>query len=393
MNQILCKNHPDNSAIYLLWNSQTLQFACEECHENYCDKNYEESFKKLTIRKALKEPHYFLKQFNLDEKSKRIIRNLENIPETILKELIEKMEKSLREIQIVFEKAIIELKEKICLLLQSRDQFKNKLGKISYYTLFIQIMENLNVQQFVTHDYINQIEDRLKELFCKINDNSVIFNSEIQEQLILPKLEKKEGISQLQLLQNRLNQFRQEINPFLVNNQDQFSKFLTFSKTHKHLNSQVSQNGKVIETDLNIWQCCLCDQMIPKLGVTKFAFKILEMSYIMIGFGIREIVKNSNYENCSSLGGGTYCIYNPGYCYSHDQKEIDNKYIGWGFSTNDIIIVEVDMKNKYVKWTKQSINKSFAMNIDTTLDLYPCLQLNSKGKVEIINQSFSQENY
>ncbi|CAD8106467.1 unnamed protein product [Paramecium sonneborni] len=143
--------------------------------------------------------------------------------------------------------------------------------------------------------------------------------------------------------------------------------------------------------------------MIPKLGVTKFAFKISEISYIMIGVGIREIVKIAIMKIVviqEEVFKRIYCIYNPGYCYSRDQKEIDNKYIGWGFSTNDIIIFEVDMKNKYVKQTKQSINKSifqFYQGYEYRHNIRPIpvstIQLNSKGKIEIINQSFSQENY
>ncbi|CAD8205981.1 unnamed protein product [Paramecium octaurelia] len=381
MNQILCKYHPDNQAIFLLWNSETLKIACEECYENFSNSDYGQKFKKLTIRKALKEPDYFIKQFDLDEKSKTIMSSLENIPETILTELIEKIEKSIQEMSIILEKVIIEMKDRVCLLIQSRNQLRYNLEKNSYYSQFIKLIDNLNSQQFVTHEFVNEAENKIKELFLQINNNKAVFNSEVQEQLNLPKLAKQAGISQINELQNRMNQFRREIHPFLVHN---YNKSLTFSKVHKNMHCLISQNGKTVETSLNCYQSCLCDQMIPNYGVTQFAFLIVELTNVMIGVGNKSIVESRKYELCNNLGGGAYSISNSGQCYSHDQI-INNKSTGFGFSKNDIIIVEIDISDKYIKWTKQSTNQSFVMAINTTLNLQPCLQFIGKGKVEIID--------
>ncbi|CAD8097986.1 unnamed protein product [Paramecium primaurelia] len=168
----------------------------------------------------------------------------------------------------------------------------------------------------------------------------------------------------------------------------QFSQSLTFSTIYKNSNCSITQNGKVIETSYGNWQCCMCDQMIPKNGLIQFAIKIIEISSIMIGIGFRDIVQSRNYINCYDIGQGTYNIHINGYCYNHDQQDKNNKQIAFPFLTNDIIIVEVDIQKKYVKWTKQSTNQSFTLNIDTSKDLYPCVHLHSRCKVEILNQVF-----
>lgn len=36
--------------------------------------------------------------------------------------------------------------------------------------------------------------------------------------------------------------------------------------------------------------CCLCDPIIPKKGVVKFKFKIIELSNIMVGIGYKEMI-------------------------------------------------------------------------------------------------------
>ncbi|CAD8130958.1 unnamed protein product [Paramecium sonneborni] len=132
----------------------------------------------------------------------------------------------------------------------------------------------------------------------------------------------------------------------------------------------------------------MCDQIIPKNGLILFAFKFIEISNNMIGIGFRDIMQSRNYVNCYDIGQGTYNIFYNGQCYNHDQQVNIVKSVAFKFTTNDIIIVEVDIKKKYVKWTRQSTNQSFTLSIDTSKDLYPCLHLCGKCKVEILNQMF-----
>ncbi|CAD8202277.1 unnamed protein product [Paramecium octaurelia] len=149
----------------------------------------------------------------------------------------------------------------------------------------------------------------------------------------------------------------------------QFSQSLTFSTTYKHNHFSVTQNGKLIETSTHVWQCYMYDQMIPKNGVIQFAVQIIQINAIMIGIGFRDIVQSNAIKIAILL-------------------EEEWEHIAFTFSTNDIIIVEVDIEKKYVKWTKQSTNESFTLTIDTSKDLYPCVHLCGPSKVEILNQLF-----
>ncbi|CAD8130241.1 unnamed protein product [Paramecium sonneborni] len=209
---------------------------------------------------------------------------------------------------------------------------------------------------------------KLKEFEQKIIYKFII---ETQCELIL-----KQKQAELKISQNEdiLKQLSQSL---------QFSYQLTFSTTYKHNRSSVTQDGKVIETNE---QCCMCDQIIPKNRVIQFAVKVLELGFVMIGIGFRDIVQSQDFKSCYYLGAGTYNIHWSGYCYNHDQPDKNQKEITFKFSRNDIIIVEVDIQNKYVKWTKQSTNELFTLAIDTSKDLYPCVHLNARCKVEILNQ-------
>ncbi|CAD8075042.1 unnamed protein product [Paramecium sonneborni] len=186
------------------------------------------------------------------------------------------------------------------------------------------------------------------------------------------------------LKENFLNEIQPQLNP---TQELQFSQQLTFSTTYKFKSCSVTQNGKVIENNTGGWYCCMCDQIIPKNNLIQFAFKIIKLgSGIMIGIGFRDIVQSIGYFNCFSIGRGTYNIHNSGYCQNHDQQDKDSKQIAFQFSTNDIIIVEVDIEKKYVKWIKQSTNESFTLAIHTSKELYPCVHIINKSKVEISNQ-------
>ncbi|CAD8109505.1 unnamed protein product [Paramecium primaurelia] len=168
----------------------------------------------------------------------------------------------------------------------------------------------------------------------------------------------------------------------------QFSQSLTFSTSYKHSNCLVTQNGKMVENSSGHYNCCMCDQMIPKNGVIQFAIKIIEICDLLIGIGFRDIVQSKIYQNSCYVGGGTYNIDNIGRCWNHDQQDKCGKSIAFSFSQNDIIIVEVDIQKQYVKWINFQTNQTFSLTIDTSKDLYPCVHFNSRNKLEILNQVF-----
>ncbi|CAD8214432.1 unnamed protein product [Paramecium pentaurelia] len=279
--------------------------------------------------------------------------------------------KNLKIFQDILQEAQIQYESVIKTINTLSTQFKNQqLQKFN---------ENV-IQQLIT---IKQTHRKLNiELIIKQQLNFYLKDRQIEVKL----KEKQEQLERFQQSNQKNEEIVKQLQLTLLNLQ--FSQQLTFSTTYKHSNCSVTQNGKVIENNEDSWNCCMCDQMIPKNGVILFAVKIIEMSYIMIGIDFRDIVQIKGYRNCYCIGGGTYNIYNNGHCYNHDQLDKNDKQIAFTFSTNDIIIVEVDIQKKYVKWTKQSTNQSFTLTIDTSKDLYPCVHLKGKCKIEILNQLF-----
>ncbi|CAD8213642.1 unnamed protein product [Paramecium pentaurelia] len=192
---------------------------------------------------------------------------------------------------------------------------------------------------------------------------------------------KKENLN----LEQNLNYFAPNYKIFLKIVSSQYQKQLTFSQNNKHSSCEVTQNGKMVQNG----GYCLCDQAIPKNGVTSFAFKIIQLSnYCYIGIGMREIIQKNNYGGNTGIGYGSYTIsLNKSY-YSHHEQDKNGTQLPFDFTINDIIIVEVDIQNKNVKWTKANTNQSFTLQIDTTYDLYPCLWVcyayGSGNKVQIL---------
>ncbi|CAD8213730.1 unnamed protein product [Paramecium pentaurelia] len=166
-----------------------------------------------------------------------------------------------------------------------------------------------------------------------------------------------------------------------------YNKSLSFSNTYKHTNCQLSEGGKVVADTNNNGnsQYCLCEQAIPKTGKIQFAFQMISGSNFMVGIGFRDIMQKNNYQSCYSTGYGTYLISYHGYTYSHHNKDLYGKQLSFQFTNNDIIIIEVCIEHKYIKWSRQNnpqLTYIVQLDIDTSQELYPCVGvLNSKIKL------------
>ncbi|CAD8064191.1 unnamed protein product [Paramecium sonneborni] len=262
------------------------------------------------------------------------------------------------------------------------DQLLNQLINLnkSMHQIFDKFQKNFNKSSLIDVEQLKKTNSQFNDTFfnlieLKIGQNTLI-STITQNREALMKSMQIGFINQQKSGQQNL-----------IKIQD-YSQSLKFSTMYKHNNCQVSYDGKVIETKNGGWQCCMCDQIIPKDYKIQFAIKIIEMGYIMIGIGVRDIVQSQGFRNCYEIGGGTYNIQYSGSCWNHDQQDKQGQQISFPFSINDIIIVEVDIQNKYVKWNKQSTNQSFTLTIDTSNDLYPCVHLFNQSKVEILNEIF-----
>ncbi|CAD8131230.1 unnamed protein product [Paramecium sonneborni] len=275
------------------------------------------------------------------------------------------------------------------------DSFKQKLSDLNskleqkekelqnmkeQYQLAIQ--DNINLKKQYEQDQITMIkkfeDDCNRLLFYSIEKKvKQDFNENLtQLQQALIKLDQIEKVKIEQEKQNKLE----------LEKIQQYNKSLSFSNTYKHNNCSVSEAGKILECSGGNWIYCLCEQAIPKTGKIQFAFQIISGSSFMIGIGFREIMQKNNYLNCYQVGYGTYLIQYNGQTYSHHNKDIHGKQLSFQFTTNDIIIIEVCIEHKYIKWIRQNNGQAtFVLDIDTSQQLYPCVGSLSNCKIKILD--------
>ncbi|CAD8118920.1 unnamed protein product [Paramecium primaurelia] len=159
---------------------------------------------------------------------------------------------------------------------------------------------------------------------------------------------------------------------------------LTFSTDYKHDKMNIDENGKHAEMSGDDSGYCICEQMIPKIGKIRFAFEILRIDgWCEVGIGFREMIKQNEYEG-EGQGYGSYLLQDSSDTYFHDSNNTQGKE--FEFDLNDIIIIEVSVEEKYIKWSKQNSQENLLTQIDTSQDLYPCVYL-CDSKVRIKNIS------
>ncbi|CAD8167813.1 unnamed protein product [Paramecium pentaurelia] len=292
---------------------------------------------------------------------------------------------------------------------QQNDQYEGIIQKfiedtnqIKQFLLIDQLQDQLKSKQIEIDSYSFKINQLSQNYDDKVKQIEILENQNLSAQNNQKKISEEcnNYVSQIdnlnQLIKDKENdiynlnkQLQYTEDSFKQQILDQYPSNLTFSQSFKHNNCQISQNGKVVfgTTKNKGWCCCICDQMIPKLGSVKMAFKILDgCDDIMVGIGFKDIIQKSNYQDAYRIGKGTYYIYHDGKCFNHHQEDKNDQHLSFKFANNDIIIIEIDIQKNFIKWIKQSSNESLTFDIETSQDLYPCVNLYNNSKVEILSQ-------
>ncbi|CAD8190237.1 unnamed protein product [Paramecium pentaurelia] len=250
------------------------------------------------------------------------------------------------------------------------------------------IKDNKKQYEQEKQEMMNKFEDEQNNIKQEFNQNLSQKISELQETLT-----KLEQINKVKLEQEKLNKNRIRKSIFIINllNYIQiqlFSKSLSFSDTYRHNYCQLSVDGKVLaDTSNNGYHYyCHCEQAIPKTGKTQFAFQMISGSYVMVGIGFREIMQKNNYTSCYQTG--TYLISNSGITYSHHNNDLQSKQVSFKFKNNDIIIIEVCIEHKYIKWSRLNnpqLTFIVQLDIDTSKELYPCVGVGWESKIKLLD--------
>ncbi|CAD8150644.1 unnamed protein product [Paramecium octaurelia] len=165
----------------------------------------------------------------------------------------------------------------------------------------------------------------------------------------------------------------------LINKNNQF--LVRFEGNLQCRYVDIQQNGRIVQGQGLFFG----NQMIPKIGMTKFALKILDVkSFVNIGIGNKDVIIRTNYTpNLKFIGHGTYLISNQGYNYSHQSKNQNDVQQSFTFAKYDIILIEIDMNIKSILWTKKSTLQEFQLQINNEQDFYPLIIIH--GKVEVLD--------
>ncbi|CAD8112292.1 unnamed protein product [Paramecium primaurelia] len=274
-------------------------------------------------------------------------------------------------LQKSFDQQLIQLNDKLEL---KQKEYKNVKEQYDQAT-----QENINLKNQYEQDkrlLITKSEDEQKKLKQDFNQKLNQKDSQIQEALRKFDQINKDNLEQEKIKKMELEKIQQ------------YNKSLTFSNTNKHNYCSVSEGGKLVaEVGNDHWCFCVCEQAIPKTGKIQYAFQIICEQQLFVGIGFRDIMKQKNFYDCYNVG--TYLIQENGYTYSHHNKDIHGKELSFKFKNNDIIIIEVSIEDKYIKWTRQNNPQlSFVqLGIDTSQELYPCVGLYKQAKIKILDCS------
>ncbi|CAD8089889.1 unnamed protein product [Paramecium sonneborni] len=169
------------------------------------------------------------------------------------------------------------------------------------------------------------------------------------------------------------------------NNKNSINKYIEYFqiqyniKRYQHfqilINIQVVKGAiqVVAETANSGYYFCFGEQAILKTGKIVYFLNALRILF-KVGIGFREIIiQKYEYQNCYSTG--TLLIEHLSYAYSHHNKEVHEKQLSFRLTINDIIIIEVCIEHKYIKWSRQNNPQlTFVLlDVDTSQELYPCM--------------------
>ncbi|CAD8213864.1 unnamed protein product [Paramecium octaurelia] len=349
----------------------------ESIQQNISIKQYDQAVKSEQLKSLYSKLTVILNQYvntfdknSIQLKKYCMIKSLENdvvkLKETNRNLEIEK-DSLINSMQKSFEQKLNETNNQLQQKEKEEQDIKEQFEKA--------IKDNINMKKQYEQDKKKFQDEQILEK-QEFIQNLTQKNSELQEALT-----KLDQINKVSLEQEK--QIKMEIEKF-----QQYNKSLSFSNTYRHNNCQISEDAKVVaEVSNSYWYYCLCEQAIPKTGKISFAFQLISGQHVMFGIGFREIMQKNGYKDCYKAGFGAYLIHQDGYTYSHHIKDLESKKLSFAFAINDIIIIEVCIEHKYIKWSRQNNPQAtfIQWDIDTSSELYPCVGVANNSKIKLLD--------
>ncbi|CAD8105751.1 unnamed protein product [Paramecium sonneborni] len=136
----------------------------------------------------------------------------------------------------------------------------------------------------------------------------------------------------------------------------------TLSKMCKHNDIVVDLDGKIANSSsfFKETRYIMCDQIITGNSIAALTINCGEGAEVGVCHQNIIFQKDKIYEQ---ILDGAYILNNQGFVTYFTQKSKNNYFKCFGIKNNDIIKVEVDLKNQKIKWTNNTINEAFTLNI------------------------------
>ncbi|CAD8120382.1 unnamed protein product [Paramecium sonneborni] len=175
-----------------------------------------------------------------------------------------------------------------------------------------------------------------------------------------------------------------------VTEMNQYARELEFCSFNKHQHLKVPENERKkikTETGNSGWYFGICNKRIPDKRVTKVCFKVTgqEKEAFILGIGSKDIMRQNNFYDCQKQGRGTYILMNYEGFFNHQGQKRE----AFKFWPNDVIMIEVDMNLKFIRWTKKDTRDGFATKLVLEGELYFCVGLWYRDQsIQILNDFF-----
>ncbi|CAD8185112.1 unnamed protein product [Paramecium octaurelia] len=251
---------------------------------------------------------------------------------------------------------------------------------------------------------INILPSQVSSDLPKLNSNPLLqFQNDDFSQLIIQnviplikiysQVQQKNKVQQLiQQKANQQNEPCQEIakpiEKFTQPPQTQNSPNFIFSTARKSPSITITEQKNAHQTATQQYdnRFILIEPRIMRS--CKIAIKITYLAnWIGIGIAYKNVLSSKNMQfDYSNLGHGSYMISSNAYIWSHSKKEENHILKSFFFTKDDIIIVDVNLEIKTLKFTcKNKPNATQVLTFDPTYndDIHFCINMCSSGeKVE-----------
>ncbi|CAD8056824.1 unnamed protein product [Paramecium primaurelia] len=320
----------------------------------------------------------------------------QNSLESLLEQLDQVRLKMLSSLKDIVQKMVLQIKLLEDQINLSHKNTKQRLLEQNQTQMnFPQLFQQILNTQYKNVDLLKQDVRKIIENVSQQQPGKIEIDFKPQKLFDSYSKASQEAINQLQMLLTSFKQSTQKI-------AKPIEKFTLPIINHNQINFIFSQTMK--STTINVQDFKIATQSVQQNIENRFiliepsiqdsckiAFKILHLTnFIGLGIALKNVLQGKNLRfDYQAMGHGSYMASSNDHVWSHNKKEENMVSKQFPFGTGDIIIIDVNLENKIVKFkNKNSLNEpiSLAFDIPENDEIVFCVNLGSAGeRVEILD--------